>query len=192
MTVIVRFPDDMEYRKRLKETDAFLIGDTEDLTKGKPEYSSLPDLMDFLSSHLGMANISNLDNIPDYKGSISRLFSTSIESENRLNYGCVRVSAKDNMDFPADLLDTDEYAYLFTNRNRNNGIQIMIGDSSGNIITRRKTGFAVTGWNSPFRNGVSYATFDIDLATGELVMFTDIGYSGANFSIENGELIITI
>lgn len=40
---------------------------------------------------------------------------------------------------------------------------------------------------------VSYATFEIDLTTGELVMHSDAEISGANFSINNdGDLLVTV
>lgn len=37
-----------------------------------------------------------------------------------------------------------------------------------------------------------FASFDIDPATGELVCTTDEEYTGASFSVENGDLIVTV
>lgn len=43
------------------------------------------------------------------------------------------------------------------------------------------------------RGDVMYATFDVDPATGELSMYTDPGYAGANFEVdENGFLSVII
>lgn len=40
---------------------------------------------------------------------------------------------------------------------------------------------------------VMYATFDVDISTGQLVMYTDTGYDGANFSLTSaGYLQVTI
>lgn len=37
-----------------------------------------------------------------------------------------------------------------------------------------------------------FASFDIDPATGELVCTTDEEYTGASFSVENGDLVVTL
>lgn len=42
------------------------------------------------------------------------------------------------------------------------------------------------------RGDVMYATFEIDMETGELVMYTPDGYTGPVFSLSNGFLEVTI
>lgn len=42
------------------------------------------------------------------------------------------------------------------------------------------------------RGDVMYATFEIDIDTGELVMYTPDGYTGPVFSLDNGFLEVTI
>ena len=44
----------------------------------------------------------------------------------------------------------------------------------------------------PARGDVMYATFEIDIDTGELVMYTPDGYTGPAFSLVNGFLEVTI
>lgn len=95
-------------------------------------------------------------------------------------------------DFPGELKETDSQAYLLTQRNTSDGVQILIGAQTGFQYTRRLNNGILTGWNVVQGSTIYFATFDINTTTGMLEMHTDPGYSGANFNIENGNLTVTI
>lgn len=93
-------------------------------------------------------------------------------------------------DFPQDLIDSDAEAYVFTNRNEEHAVQMLVGATTGTIATRSMNKFVLTEWDYSSSKGISYATFSI--RNRHLIMHTDPGYSGANFSIRNHHLIVTI
>lgn len=133
----------------------------------------------------------NLNNVKVWKQSISELFTIKLADFIALQYDCCLVP-NTVADFPADLKKIDTRAYVFTNRDASNGIQQLVGATSGYHFSRRWNGGQLTEWTPVQGNTIYYATFDVDPFTGELTMHTDPGYSGANFHLENGELIVTI
>lgn len=134
---------------------------------------------------------SNLNNVKDWQQPMALLLRMSLEEFVSLQYDCCLV-ASDLEDFPEDLKETDNMAYLFTNRNDTFGVQELIGASSGLHFSRRMNDNALTGWTAVQGDAIYYATFAINIATGMLEMSANPGYSGANFNIDNGNLIVTI
>ena len=133
----------------------------------------------------------NLNNVKIWKQSLSELFTIPLADFIALQYDCCLVP-NSVADFPADLTETDAKAYVFTNRDATNGIQQLIGASSGFHFSRRLNDGQLTNWTPVQGDTIYYATFDVDPFTGELFMHTDPGYTGANFHVENGELFVTI
>lgn len=165
--------------------------DNDGFASGGAVYEKITNLEKELTD-LSLADISNMDNIPAFTHTaISDLFRIDIKEFTRLQYNCCSVTC-DTTDFPSDLTDIDRYAYVFTNRNETNGIQILIGAVSGFQYTRRLNNGKLTPWTATQGDTIYFATFDIIPATGMLQMHTDPGYSGANFNIENGNLTVTI
>lgn len=210
--VILRFPEEMTYRKALLLTDALLVGDTADLTKEKPEYVLLEDLRQFLTykieenedgfltgsdrkfvldklKKLGFGSVSNVDNVPDYRGRLSDLLGVGKVELNTLRYNCV-YAAKDVKDFPPDLYEIDSGGFVFTNRNGDKGVQFVLGSESGRMYSRRKVGKVVTGWSTPQESGVFHVWFEVNEETGELIVGTIPDNSGISFTAENGYLVV--
>lgn len=133
----------------------------------------------------------SLNNVVGWDRAMSVLFTLPLDEFINIKYDCCLVPSSVS-DFPADLREEDNNAYLFTNRNASDGVQILIGAQSGYQYTRRLNNGVLTEWDVVQGSTIYYAVFDIDLSTGELSMHTDPGYSGANFTIENGNLIVTI
>lgn len=131
------------------------------------------------------------NNVCVWKQTMADLFTITLSDFIQLQYDCCLVPSSVS-DFPADLREEDNNAYLFTNRNASDGVQILIGAQSGYQYTRRLNNGVLTEWDVVQGSTIYYAVFDIDLSTGELSMHTDPGYSGANFTIEDGNLIVTI
>lgn len=132
-----------------------------------------------------------LNNVVNYSQPISTLLTIPLSEFIELKYDCCLVPSFVK-DYPADLKADDSNAYVFTNRNAENGVQILIGAKSGIIATRRMNNSALTEWQYSNNKGISYATFSINPQTRHLIMHTEPGYSGANFSLKNGHLIVTI
>lgn len=212
MTQLIAFPEGMEYRQALKITDAIMLSDTENPDKGQPEYTYLEDIRTWLTykakenengfltgldlkkintalSQLSLGDISNTNSAYDFTGTLTDLF--IVEKYDSLIYNCLRVNVWTE-DCPPELRDTDKYCYVFTNRNSNNGIQVVIGETSGYQFSRSKLGETISPWNSIRGDEIYYATFDVNTETGELEMHTNPGYTGADFSIESDNLIVTI
>lgn len=217
MSKTIQFPNGTDYRRELKKTDAVLMQDMDDLAK-EPERTSVQDIKDMFTggieaadegfvkggdvyekisglesalNELGLEGISNLDTVLDWGRLISDLFRTDLPGFNNLSYSCVRVAAYVD-DFPAELREYDDAAYVATQRNGVNGVQTLVGARSGYQYTRRLNNCVLTGWTTVQGNGIYYATFEIVPATGELVMNTEPGYFGADFAIENGNLVVII
>lgn len=133
----------------------------------------------------------NLNNVKIWQQSLSELFTIPLADFIDLQYDCCLVP-NTVADFPADLKEVDTRAYVFTNRNATDGIQQLVGASSGHHFSRRMNGGQLTGWTPVQGNTIYYATFDVNPFTGKLTMHTDPGYSGANFSLKDGKLIVTI
>lgn len=132
-----------------------------------------------------------LNNIARWERSLSDLLTMPLSEFNNLGFDCCYVPSK--LDgYPDELTDRDKHAFIFTNRSATLGVQILVGAQSGILATRQKENETITRWTYSNSKGISYATFDIDTASGQLVMYTDPGYSGANFSIKSANLIVTI
>lgn len=138
--------------------------------------------------NLDMENISNANDVPVWERTISDLFRIDLGQFNTLRYSCCKVSAQLS-DFPADLKETDSIAYVFTHRNSQEGIQILVGAQSGIMLTRRKNEGKLTEWTYGGAGGISgHIVFEIDPSTGFLSVTTQPGYM-VQFSIENGYLV---
>lgn len=133
----------------------------------------------------------NLNNVKSWKQSLSELFTIPLADFIALQYDCCLVP-NSVADFPADLTGTDAKAYVFTNRDATNGIQQLIGASSGFHFSRRLNDGQLSDWTPVQGNTTYYATFEVNPFTGQLIMYTDPGYNGANFSLKDGKLIVTI
>lgn len=133
----------------------------------------------------------NLNNVKSWKQSLSELFTIPLADFIGLQYDCCLVPAS-VADFPADLKETDATAYVFTNRDATNGIQRLIGASSGFHFSRRMNEGQLTDWTPVQGNTIYYATFEVNPFTGKLLMYTAPGYNGPNFSLKDGKLIVTI
>lgn len=129
------------------------------------------------------------NNICPWKKSLSELCTMPLAEFINLQYDCCLVQST-APDFPADLQESDTAAYVFTNRDEKNAVQILVGATSGIIATRRMNKTILTAWAYSNSKGISYATFSV--RNRHLIMHTDPGYSGANFSIKNHHLIVTI
>lgn len=129
------------------------------------------------------------NNICSWNREISELCTMELNEFIQLKYDCCLILSS-VPDFPADLKESDASAYVFTNRNKNNAVQILIGATTGVIATRRMNNSLFTEWTYSNSKGISYATFSV--RDRHLIMHTDPGYSGANFSIKNHHLIVTI
>lgn len=126
-----------------------------------------------------------------WEQALSELLTMELTAFTALGYRCVQVSSLVT-DFPEELQGIDTEAFVFTSRSDNEGLQILIGSQSGYTATRCMQAGNTGKWTFRNGSGVYYATFDIDPCTGELLMHTDPGYSGADFSLENGNITVTI
>lgn len=133
----------------------------------------------------------DINNIKAWEQSISGLLTIPLDEFINLRYDCCKVASYLS-DFPEDLLESDSFAFIFTNRSENYGIQILIGANSGFQYTRRFINGVLSDWTPTQGDTIYFATFDIVTTTGMLEMHTDPGYSGADFSIEGDNLIVTI
>lgn len=133
----------------------------------------------------------DLNNVKNWEQNIDKLLTIPLHEFISLRYDCCKTPVS-VPDFPKDLFDSDTSAFVFTNRNETDGVQILIGAVSGHQYTRRLIGGALTEWTPTQGDTFYFATFDINTATGMLEMHTDPGYSGAKFNIENGNLTVTI
>lgn len=129
------------------------------------------------------------NNICPWNKNISGLCTMELNEFIQLKYDCCLIQSS-VPDFPADLKESDASAYVFTNRDKKNAVQILIGAETGIIATRRMNNSLFTEWTYSNNKGISYATFSV--RDRHLIMHTDPGYSGANFSIRNHHLIVTI
>lgn len=129
------------------------------------------------------------NNISSWKNGLSELCTMPLAEFIKLQFDCCLVQST-IPDFPADLQGSDTTAYVFTNRDEKNAVQILVGATSGIIATRRMNHSILTEWTYSNSKGISYATFSVK--GRQLIMHTDPGYSGANFSIKNRNLIVTI
>lgn len=154
-------------------------GDNENFVKGKDIHQQLETLK-------AAAN-----NISPWTKSLAHLCTITLVEFVNLQCDCCLVQSS-VLDFPADLIESDTEAYVFTNRSEKNAVQILVGAMTGIIATRRMNNSILSEWNYSNSKGISYATFELDPKTGHLIMHTDPGYSGANFSLNNGFLVVTI
>lgn len=168
-------------RTTLEEVKKIFTGeiteDNENFVKGQDVHQQLETLK-------AAAN-----NICSWNKNLSELCTMPLEVFIQLQYDCCLVQST-IPDFPTDLKDIDTTAYVFTNRDEKNAVQILVGATSGIIATRRMNKTILTEWTYSNSKGISYATFSIK--GRQLIMHTDPGYTGANFSIKNRNLIVTI
>lgn len=133
----------------------------------------------------------NMNGVILWNCPISDLLTISIDEFIALQCNCCLVRSGLS-DFPNDITDTDKSAYVFTSRSENNGIQELIGVQSGCHFSRCLEHGTLTDWIPVQGDTIYFATFDIDDETGELVMLTKPGYAGADFSIVDDDLIVTV
>lgn len=170
-------------RTNLKEVKKLFTGQISEGNAGLIEGKEIHRQLEILKA---AAN-----NICPWGKNLSELCTMPLADFIKLQYDCCLVQSI-IPDFPADLKENDKSAYLFTNREAKNAVQILVGANSGIIATRRMNNSILSEWNYSNSKGISYATFDVNPSTGELIMHTDPGYSGANFSIKKGHLVVTI
>lgn len=130
----------------------------------------------------------NVNSIKIWERPISDLLTMRLSEFIELQCACFLVSSSVT-DFPKDL---DESAYVFIKRGENNGILELVGSKTGYHYSRRLNKGQLSVWTPVQGNVTYYATFGINPQTGKLVMHTEPGYSGANFGIKEGNLIVTI
>lgn len=94
---------------------------------------------------LNLSDISNTNDIPVWERPIAELLKIGTKEFNSLRYRCCLASAELE-DFPDSLKETDTVAYVITHRNGKEGFQLVIGQSSGQIITRSQSEKGLTKW----------------------------------------------
>lgn len=168
-------------RTPLEEVKKLFSGE---ISEGNENFVRGKDIHQQLEALKAAAN-----NICPWNDSLSELCTMPLAGFVKLQYDCCLVQST-LPDFPADLQGSDTSAYVFTNRDEKNAVQILVGASSGIMATRRMNNNILTEWTYSNSKGISYATFSV--RGRQLIMHTDPGYSGANFSIKNRNLIVTI
>lgn len=141
--IIIENLEDPESRTSRTRLDSIKRRFTGKLNKDSDGFATGKDVHDALQEITG-----SLNNISAWNQRMSDLFTIPLRDFIDLKYDCCLVSSL-VPDYPETLKHTGEDAYLFTNRNARHGVQLLIGASTGFLLTRRLNNGIITSWTAP-------------------------------------------